>query len=102
MIACRELHEASEALVPDVALPLPFVYLSNGKEIAFKDCRKPNAKYEIITKFPRPWDLVRRLHLGEFDGLPYLSPKDFASVNTKHLTIWKRPSKTASAAQSWF
>lgn len=31
LIACRELHEASEALVPDVALPLPFVYLSNGR-----------------------------------------------------------------------
>lgn len=60
---------------PTWLLPLPFVYLSNGKEIAFKDCRKPNAKYEIITKFPRPWDLVRRLHLGEFDGLLYLSPK---------------------------
>ena len=28
--------------------------------------------------------------------------RDFASVNTKHLTIWKRPSKRASAAQSWF
>ena len=60
---------------PTWVLPLPFVYLSNGKEIAFKDCLKPNAKYEIITKFPRPWDLVRRLQLGEFDGLPYLSPK---------------------------
>ena len=60
---------------PTWLLPLPFVYLSNGREIAFKDCRKPDAKYEIITKFPRPWDLVRHLHLGEFDGLPYLSPK---------------------------
>ena len=40
---------------PTWLLPLPFVYLSNGREIAFKDCRKP-----------------------------------------------KRPSKRASAAQSWF
>ena len=86
---------------PTWLLPLPFVYLSNGREIAFKDCRKPNAKYEIITKFPRPWDLVRCLQLGEFDGLP-CPRRDFASVNTKHLTIWKRPSKRASAAQSWF
>lgn len=56
---------------PTWLLPLPFVYLSNGREIAFKDCRT----------CPR---------------------RDFASVNTKHLTIWKRPSKRASAAQSWF
>lgn len=60
---------------PTWELPLPFVYLSNGKEIAFKDCRQVDAKYEIVQKFMRPWDLVRQLNLGEFDGLPYLSPE---------------------------
>ena len=31
----RKLRATGEALVPGLALPLPFVYLSNGKEIAF-------------------------------------------------------------------
>ena len=71
---------------PTWKLPLPFVCLSNGKEIAFKDCRQPDSKYEIITKFPRPWDLVRKLDLGEFDGLPYLSPKGLRDCQFEALT----------------
>lgn len=53
--------------------PIPFVFLSNGKEIAFKDCRKKDAKYEKLESFKRPWDIARYLRLNEFAGLPYLS-----------------------------
>ncbi len=61
---------------PVWASPIPFVYLSNGNEIAFKDIRTPDARYELITDFPRPKDLVHRLGLrGEFDGLPHLFKK---------------------------
>lgn len=42
---------------PTWQLPLPFIYLSNGKDIAFKDCRQPDAKYVTVQKFMRPWDL---------------------------------------------
>lgn len=59
---------------PTWKLPLPLIYLSNGKDIAFKDRRNPDAKYTLIQKFPRPWDLARKLDLGEFAGLPHLSP----------------------------
>lgn len=52
---------------------IPFVFLSNGKEIAFKDCRKTDAKYEKLNSFKRPWDIARYLRLNEFAGLPYLS-----------------------------
>ena len=52
---------------------IPFVFLSNGKEIAFKDCRKTDAKYEKLQSFKRPWDIARYLRLNEFAGLPYLS-----------------------------
>ena len=71
---------------PTWTLPLPFVYLSNGKEIAFKDCRTADAKYEIVQKFMRPWDLVRHLNLGEFDGLPYLSPEGLRTCQFEALT----------------
>ena len=67
-------------------LPLPFVYLSNGVEIAFKDCQKDDAKYVPVQKFMRPWDLVRKLNLGEFDGLPYLSPKGLRTCQFEALT----------------
>ena len=53
--------------------PLRLVYLSNGREIAFKDCHEPDARYELIEKFPRPKDLVKLLKLeDEFAGLPHL------------------------------
>lgn len=34
----------------------------------------------------RPWDLARQLHLGEFDGLPYLSPKGLRACQFEALT----------------
>ena len=59
--------------------PIPFVFLSNGKEIAFKDCRKQDAKYEKLKNFKRPWDLAKALCLSEFAGLPYLAPEGMRS-----------------------
>ena len=57
--------------------PIPFVFLSNGNKIAFKDIRTPDARYETIHKFLRPKDLASKLHLkGEFIGLPYLSKEN--------------------------
>lgn len=71
---------------PTWELPLPFVYLSNGREIAFKDCRQDKAEYAIVQKFMRPWDLVRQLNLGYFDGLPYLSPEGLRACQFEALT----------------
>lgn len=65
----KQLH----SWCPAWQLPLPFVYLSNGKAIAFKDCRQADAQYNLVQDFPRPWDLARKLDLGEFAGLPFLS-----------------------------
>ena len=59
--------------------PIPFVFLSNGKEIAFKDCRKQDAKYEKLKNFKRPWDLAKALGLSEFAGLPYLAHEGLRS-----------------------
>lgn len=71
---------------PSWQLPLPFVYLSNGKAIAFKDIRTPDAPYQLVTQFPRPWDLVRKLDLGELDGLPFLSPKGLRNCQYQAIT----------------
>ena len=71
---------------PTWELPLPFVYLSNGREIAFKDCRQDNAEYAVVQKFMRPKDLFRQLNLGYFDGLPYLSPEGLRACQFEALT----------------
>ncbi|MDO4675735.1 MAG: DEAD/DEAH box helicase family protein [Anaerobiospirillum succiniciproducens] len=66
--------------------PIPFVFLSNGKEIAFKDCRKKDAKYEKLKYFKRPWDIARYLRLNEFAGLPYLSRTDLRACQYEAIT----------------
>ena len=65
---------------------IPFVFLSNGKEIAFKDCRKTDAKYEKLQSFKRPWDIARYLRLNEFAGLPYLSRTDLRTCQYEAIT----------------
>lgn len=56
--------------------PLRLIFLSNGKQIAFKDGHEENAAYEIIKDFPRPKDLVQKLRLKDpFAALPYFSKK---------------------------
>lgn len=66
--------------------PIPFVFLSNGKEIAFKDCRQEDAKYEKLKYFKRPWDIARYLRLNEFAGLPYLAPEGLRSCQYEAIT----------------
>lgn len=72
--------------VPRWKDPIPFVFLSNGKEIAFKDCRKQDSKYEKIKNFKRPWDLAKALGLSEFAGLPYLAPDGLRSCQYEAIT----------------
>lgn len=56
--------------------PLPLIYVSNGHQIAFRDYRKSDSKYQLLKDFPRPIDIVQKLSLpGYFSGLPVLDPK---------------------------
>lgn len=71
---------------PAWELPLPFIYLSNGKEIAFKDRHEAEPRYRIVNRFPRPWDLAKKLRLGEFDGLPQLSPDGLRACQYEAIT----------------
>ena len=53
--------------------PIKLVYLSNGREIAFKDAHDIGSAYKIISKFPTPKDLVKLLRIEDpFAGLPTL------------------------------
>ena len=56
--------------------PLPFVYLSNGKELLFRDIRKNDSDYQSLSRMHTPKELAKMAGIqNEFAGLPYLSPK---------------------------
>lgn len=56
--------------------PLPLVYLSNGKELLFKDTRQVESEYVSLTKIHSPKEIVKLLGLkDDFAGLPTLNKK---------------------------
>lgn len=56
-------------------LPLPLIYLSNGKEILFKNLRNPDSGY-AQHHFHTPKEMVRLLGIeDEFAGLPTLNKR---------------------------
>ena len=53
--------------------PIRLIYLSNGKEIAFKDAHDIGSAYRKVMLFPRPKDLVKLLRIDDpYAGLPTL------------------------------
>lgn len=79
---------------PAWEIPLKFVFLSNGKEIALKDFHELEPKYKLISKFLRPWDFAQKLKLNEFDGLPFLSPKGLRQCQFEALSSLERSFKS--------
>ncbi|MDR1517121.1 MAG: DEAD/DEAH box helicase family protein [Dysgonamonadaceae bacterium] len=56
--------------------PLPFVYLSNGKELLFKDIRNKKSEYLPLQRMHNPKEMAKMAGIeNEFAGLPYLPPK---------------------------
>ncbi len=56
--------------------PLPFVYISNGKEILFRDIRDKKSSYQSLTQMHTPKEIAKMAGIENgFAGLPYLSPK---------------------------
>lgn len=54
--------------------PIKLIYLSNGREIAFKDAHDIGSSYKKISSFPRPIDLAKLLRIEDpFAGLPILN-----------------------------
>lgn len=60
-----------------ISKPLPIIYLSNGVDILFKDCRKPDSEYQKISQIHTPKQLCRILGLeDEFSSLPALGQRE--------------------------
>ncbi len=52
---------------------LPFVYISNGKELLFRDMRSSTDEYEILSAIPTPKDMLAMAGIESyFGGLPKL------------------------------
>ena len=67
--------------------PLPFVYLSNGTELLFKDTRIMDSEYEPLQKMHTPRQMAKMANLSsEYAGLPYLSPKGLRQCQIEAIT----------------
>ncbi|MDR3296636.1 MAG: DEAD/DEAH box helicase, partial [Prevotellaceae bacterium] len=66
--------------------PLPFVYLSNGKELLFRDMRTKN-DYAPLQIVHTPKDLAKMAGIeNENAGLPYLSEKGLRKCQFEAVT----------------
>ena len=54
-------------------MPLPFVWVSNGKEYYFRDIRKEETEYKRVDKILTPKEVVKMLGIqDQYAGLPML------------------------------
>ncbi|HPW96564.1 MAG TPA: DEAD/DEAH box helicase family protein, partial [Paludibacteraceae bacterium] len=67
--------------------PLPFVYISNGKEILFRDIRDANSSYQLLLQMHTPKEVAKMAGIkNEFAGLSYLSPKGLRKCQFEAVT----------------
>ena len=67
--------------------PLPLIYLSNGKELLFKNARNPGSTFEPLSAMHTPKQIVKFLGLNSyFAGLPTLSPKNLRACQYAAIT----------------
>ncbi|KAA6339193.1 putative type I restriction enzymeP M protein [termite gut metagenome] len=67
--------------------PLPFVYLSNGKELLFRDIRNVAIDYQPLQRMHTPKELAKIANIqNEYAGLPYLSPKGLRKCQYEAVT----------------
>lgn len=57
--------------------PLPIIYLSNGKQVLFKDFRDPNSKLIELNRIHTPKEIVKLLGIkDEYAALPILTERE--------------------------
>ncbi len=80
--------------------PLPFLYKSNGKEVAFFDFREPDSsQWETINRIHTPKEFVKMLGIDDpFAGPPRLTKGDSATVSMRLWRSLRRVSARDSGA----
>jgi type I restriction enzyme R subunit len=67
--------------------PLPLIYLSNGKELLFRDIRNTESEYQSIHQMHTPREMAKIAGIeDEFAGLPCLSPKGLRNCQYEAVT----------------
>ena len=67
--------------------PLPLIYLSNGKELLFKDARIPGSTYQKLDAMHTPKEMVKLAGINSFfAGLPTLDPKGLRDCQYEAIT----------------
>lgn len=67
--------------------PLPLVYLSNGRELLFRDTRDVDSEYISLNKIHSPKEIVKLLGLkDDFAGLPTLKRKGLRDCQYEAIT----------------
>jgi len=67
--------------------PLPIVYLSNGREILFKNINNPDEDYTLVSRIHSPKEIVRMLGIkDDYAGLPTLKKKGLRDCQYEAIT----------------
>lgn len=67
--------------------PLPIVYLSNGREILFKNINNPDEDYTLVSRIHSPKEIVRMLGIkDDYAGLPTLQKKGLRDCQYEAIT----------------
>ena len=70
------------------ARPLPFIYVSNGEDTFFRDCRDEDSDLEQINRIHTPKEIVKMLGIEDpFAGLPSLDLKKKALRDCQYEAI---------------
>lgn len=67
--------------------PLPLAYVSNGKQLLFKDMRDPNSDFDSIRRIHTPKEVVKMLQIPDmYAGLPVLREKGLRACQFEAIT----------------
>ena len=67
--------------------PLPLIYLSNGKELLFKNAQTPGSTYQKLEAMHTPKEMVKLAGIKSyFAGLPTLDPKGLRDCQYEAIT----------------
>ena len=68
-------------------MPLPFVWLANGKECYFRDTRIKDSKYQRVEKILTPKEVVKLLNIQEqYAGLPMIQKRGLRDCQFEGIT----------------
>ena len=89
-VVASQAERYTQALLPFYQFwetPLPLVYLSNGKELLFRNQKDPESTYQPLSKMHTPKQMAELVGIElPFVGLPTLAPKGLRACQYEAIT----------------